>query len=158
MEEAKSRKKVVAVVLAVMLAVAAVAAPAYAFYHVHAGDYAVAEDVNGAMEICATVDATALGETVWTGLIFIPASGSPADVLAEMPHSSESQSGLEAIHNYDYISMAEYVAEGTWECRVYPAESQNPGTQTTHDTEGTLVEDLDSYTLQRYDNVVFTAK
>ena len=158
MVKAKSRTRLFAVCIAVALGVAAIAAPAYAFYYVHGNDYGVQEDTNGAIEICATVDGRALGDTVWTGLIFVPVNGTPADLLAEMPHSSESQNGLDAIHDYSYTSMAEYVANGTWECRVYPAESQSPGTQSVQDTEGTLVDNLDSYNLQRYDNVVFTAK
>ena len=65
--------------------------------------------------------------------------------------SSENQNGLEAIHNYDATSLADYLAGKQYTATVYAAEAQKPGTQTTHDGQGTTGEDTQ---LNRYDNVV----
>ena len=158
---AKGRSRLLAVCVAAILVVTAIAAPAYAFFYVHGNDYGVNENTNGAMEILCTLDGSANGEAPVTSLIFIPANGTPAQCLDQMVKSSNSQQGQEAIHSYDYASISEYVADGvekgTWKCTVYHAESQAPGTQATHDGAGETVTDLDSFVLQRYDNVEFTA-
>lgn len=158
---AKGSKRLIAICIAVALAAVAIAAPAYAFYYVHGNDYGVQEDVNGAMEILCTLDDSANGNAPLTSLIFIPTNGTPANCLDQMVKSSESHNGLAAIHNYDYASISEYIqdglANGSWKCTVYHAESQTPGTQVTHDGAGETVTDLDAFTLQRYDNVEFTA-
>lgn len=153
------RKKCLAVAIVGCLCAALVAVPvAYAFYYVHSDTVTTESDSNGVIEICCTVDATARGEGIRTGLVIIPENGTVADCLEEMVKSSESRSDFEAIHNYDYTSMTDYVADGTWVCTVFSVASQSPGTHTTQDGTGTEVTDLDSTTLQHYDNVVLVAQ
>lgn len=153
-----SKKHFLAIALATVAVLAVIAAPAYAFYYVHGVDGAVSEGTNGAMEVLCTVDETANGGTVWTGLVFVPVGSTPADVAKEMMQTSESQNGVDALHDYSYDSIEQLVSKGNWTCTVYAAESQAPGTQTERDADGTKVTDLGSTTLQRYDSVVFTAE
>lgn len=164
--ETGKNRKILAVVVAACLCVFAIAAPAYAFYYVHSNDYDVKEDVNGAMEILCTLDERATGGTAWTGLIFIPANGTPANCLEQMIKASDDYNGVEALHNYDYAAIADVIGsgleDGTWTCTVWNADTQSPGTQAEHDADnpGTSVSasELDTYVLQRYDNVEFTAQ
>lgn len=152
-----SKKRFLAIVVATVAILIAAATPAYAFYYVH-GDEAAESQSKGAMEILCTVDNTANGGSVWTGLIFIPDGGTPADAVREMLMTSESQQGQAALHDYSYQSIEKLIAGGQWTCTVYAAESQKPGTQTERDSSGTQVTDLKSATLQRYDSVVFIAE
>ena len=158
---AMSRKRFALLIAGLALVVVAVAAiPAYAYYYVHGGDYGVESDVKGAIEVFCTVDTTAQGGTVWSGLIFVPADSTVDVALKEAVHSNEDQNGIVANHDYSTYPDADFIAEtgGDWTVKVYHAESQKPGTHATHDGEGETVSmtALDSVTLQRFDQVVAT--
>lgn len=80
------------------------------------------------------VDETAVGGDVHSDLMFVPA-GSTADVvLTEGIISSENQNGLDAIHNYDVQSVADYLAANGYnaEISVYATGEQ----QAYKDAEG----------------------
>ena len=66
----------------------------------------------------------------------MPEGSTAADLLSEVVESSNSQNGLEAIHDYSYSSLAELTANNTVTFTTYKAGSQEPGTHTTHDGEG----------------------
>ena len=155
MENVKAcKKRVLALAAAACLCASLVAAPAaYAFYYVHGEEHVAAEGGKGVIEVNCTVDATAQGGGVYTDLILVPAGATAADCLTEMVVSSESQNGLEAIHDYGYASLEGYLGDKSWTCTVYDAGSQDVGTQTTFDAEGTEGE---STPLERFDNVVLT--
>ena len=137
---------------------AAVAVPlAYGQWYV-AGNSSEASSATGVYDIVVTVDDSAQGGPVYTKLVFVPSDATVEDALDEMVVSSNNQTGIEALHDYAFSSIRDKVANGSYEVRVYGAGSQAPGTQAVHDTEGTLVSDLATYELQRYDNVVFTLK
>lgn len=121
-------RKALAVVVLGCLCAASIALPAYAQYHVQ-GEASAASDSKGVIEVTYTVDETAAGEGVRTGLLIVP-EGSTAAVCQD-----ETLSGTE------------------WTCTVYHADAQKPGTHTTHDASGTEGE---STPLERFDNVVFT--
>lgn len=155
MENVKAcKKRVLALAAAACLCASLVAAPAaYAFYYVHGEEHVAAESGKGVIEVSCTVDATAQGGGVYTDLIMVPTDATVADCLTEMIVSSENQNGLEAIHDYGYASLGDYLGDKAWTCMVYDAGSQNVGTQTTFDTEGAEGE---STPLERFDSVVFT--
>ena len=101
-------------------------------------------------------------------LMFVPA-GSTADVvLTEGIISSENQNGLDAIHNYDVQSVADYLAANGYNAEIsvyatgeqqaykdaegaYAATSQNVSEAYTAPAKGD-----GSTVLDRYDNVVIT--
>ena len=126
-------RKLLAIAVA-CCACAMIAVPAYAFYYVHS-DEGVQVESKGVYEVTCVLDE---GSTV-------------KDLLNEDVMSSENQNGLEAIHNYDATSLADYLAGKQYTATVYAAETQKPGTQTTHDGQGTTGDDTQ---LNRYDNVV----
>ncbi len=133
-----------------------VAAPAaYAFWYVHGDDHVADAGGKGVYEVACTFDASALGEGVTTDVIFVPEGSTAADCLDEMVVSSESQNGLDAIHDYSYTSLSDYLDGKSYTISVYHAEDQKPGTHTTHDVSGTTG---DNTTLERYDNVVITVE
>ena len=144
-------KKILAVAVLGCLC-ALIAVPAYAFYYVH-DEQNVAATGKGAIEIVCTVDETAQGGGVRTALIMVPEGSTAAACLNEGVVSSNSQNGLEAIHDYSVSSLADELSGKQYTCTVYKAESQKPGTQTTYDGSGTEGE---STALERYDSVVFT--
>ena len=121
---------------------ALIAVPAYAFYYVHSDEGTQVES-KGVYEITCVLDETAQGGSVRSELVIVPEGSTVKDLLNEDVRSSNNQNGLSAIHNY--LSGKQYT------CTVYAAESQKPGTQTTHDGQGTTGE---STVLNRYDNVV----
>lgn len=100
--------------------------------------------------------------------MFVPA-GSTADVvLTEGIISSENQNGLDAIHNYDVQSVADYLAANGYNAEIsvyatgeqqaykdaegaYAATSQNVSEAYTAPAKGD-----GSTVLDRYDNVVIT--
>lgn len=131
---------------------ALIAVPAYAFYYVH-DEENIAVASKGVIEITCTVDETAQGGGVRTSFLIVPASSTAAACLNEGVVSSNSQDGLKAIHDYSVSSLADELSGKQYTCTVYRAESQKPGTQTTHDGSGTEGE---STSLERFDNVVFT--
>jgi hypothetical protein len=154
------KKRFLAIAAIAGLCALAIAVPAFAFSYVHGNDYGVSDSKNGVIEVCLTVDGTAVGEAKWTELVFVPADSPTAETVLEQGiHSGESQQGDDAIHDYSYETVADWIAEGDATVEVYPAESQNPGTQTTQDGEGTdVTNDLGSTVLQRYDQVVVTLR
>ena len=146
-------KKILAIAVLACIVAALIAVPAFAFYNVHSEENTAANNGRGAEEILVTVDASAIGEGTHAGLIFVPEGSTAEACLEEGIISSNSQNGLEAIHSYGYDSLKDYLDGKTWTCTVYNAETQKPGTQTTHDKTGT---EGTSTSLNRYDNVVFT--
>lgn len=154
---ALSKKRLLAIAVAAAVCALIAAVPAYAFWYVHGNDYGASESENGVYEVLVTVDGSAQGEGVWAEQVFIPAGGTVSQALEQAVHAdTESQNDVDAIHDYGYTSDGDFIAGSSYTIKVYNAESQNPGTQTTQDSEGTTVSDPDSTTLQRYDNVVVT--
>lgn len=155
MENVKTcRKRILALAAAACLCALLVAAPvAHAFYYVHGEEHVAASGGKGVIEVSCTVDATAQGGGVYTDLIFVPVGATAADCLDEMVVSGESQNGLEAIHDYGYTSLGDYLADKTWTCTVYDAGSQSVGTQRSFDTPGTEGE---TTPVNRFDSVVFS--
>ena len=165
MTNAAFGKKTLAIAVMASLCAALIAVPAYGFYHVHNEDAGNA-DGQGVIEVVCTVDETAQGGTIRTDLMFLP-EGSTADaVLAEAVVSSENQTGLDAIHNYDVTTLGDYLQgkNYTYTVAVYPtgevqaykdaegayaATSQNVSEAYTAKGDGSTVVD-------RYDNVVIT--
>ena len=146
-------KKILAIAVLACLVAALVSVPAFAFYYVHDDEHVSESTAKGAMEVCVTLDAKAIGEGVHTELIFVPDGSTAEACLSEDIVASNNQNGLEAIHSYGYSSLADYLADKDWTCTVHAAASQNPGTQTTYDTDGESGTDIQ---LNRYDSVVFT--
>lgn len=142
-------KKLLAIAVA-CCACAMIAVPAYAFYYVHS-DEGVQVESKGVHEVTCVLDETAQGGAIRSELVIVPEGSTVKDLLNEDVVSSENQNGLEAIHNYDATSLADYLAGKQYTATVYAAETQKPGTQTTHDGQGTTGEDTQ---LNRYDNVV----
>lgn len=155
---ALSKKRLLAIAVAATVCAFVVAVPAYAFWYVHGNDYGVGESENGVNEVLVTVDASAQNGGVWAEQVFVPAgTGTVSNALEQAVHAStESQNDVEAIHDYGYTSDGDFISGKDYTIKVYPAESQNPGTHTTQDAQGTTVTDPDSTTLQRYDQVVVT--
>ncbi len=151
---AKGKRLLVAVVLA-CTCVALMVVPAYALYYVHSDDAVSNSTGMGAIEVCCTVDATAIGEGVTASLVMVPEGSTVEDLLQEAIESSNIQTGLDALYDYEYTSLADYLADKTWTATVYEAGSQNPGTQTTYDSEGTEGTDV---ALTRYCSVVITVE
>lgn len=168
MTNAAFGKKVLAIAVLACLCAALIAVPAYGFYYVHDDSVSDSSDGLGSYEVFMVVDETAVGGDVHSDLMFVPA-GSTADVvLTEGIISSENQNGLDAIHNYDVQSVADYLAANSYnaEISVYPTGEQ----QAYKDAEGayaaTSQNVSEAYTapakgdgstvLDRYDNVVIT--
>lgn len=139
-------------VVGCLVAALAAAPAAYGFWYVH-GEENVAKSDKGVIEVCCTVDASALGEAPRVEVCFLPDGSTAADLLNEVIESSNSQNGLEAIHDYSYASLAELYSGNDVTFTTYKAGSQEPGTHTTHDGDG--VEGADT-PLERFDNVVIT--
>lgn len=146
-------KKLLAIAVA-CCACALIAVPAYAFYYVHSDEGTQVES-KGVYEVTCVLDETAQGGAVRSKLVFVPEGSTVKDLLNEDIVSSNSQNGLEAIHNYDFTSMADYLAGKSYTVQVYSVDDQKPGTHTTHDGQGKTGEDTQ---LERYSNVVITVK
>lgn len=154
---------------------------ANALFYVHNDDDVENSTALGAMEVCITLDATAVGGGVHAGMFFVPDGGTVQDCLETMILDSEAQNTVDAIHDYSYESAEELLTgEGEdadsdeeetdigyleelvdghdFTITLYEAASQEPGTQTSYDTEGTevAVEDASSTVVERYDSIVFT--
>ena len=123
---------------------------AWAFYHVHSDEGAQTQS-QGVYEVTCVLDETAQGGGVRSELVIVPECSTVKDLLNEDIRSSNSQNGISAIHNYDVSSLAEYLSGKNYTCTVYAADTQKPGTHTTHDGAGKTG---DSTQLSRYDNVV----
>ncbi|MCD8200060.1 MAG: hypothetical protein LUD25_03780 [Coriobacteriaceae bacterium] len=158
MTKAKTARGILAaVVLSCLVAVAVAVPSAYALYYVW-DDTHVEESSYGAVEIVCEVDARAVGDGVRSYQLFVPSTNRTVDaVLDEMMWSSEKQGALKAIHNYEHESLRMYLEEEgytDYDVACYKAASQEPGTQTTNDTEPTGADTQ----LERYDRVVITVK
>lgn len=147
------KKRLLAIAVVACLCAVIAAVPAYGLWYVHGEEHVADNSGLGVVEVACTLDATAQGGGVHAGLVFVPAGSTAADCLDEMIVSSESQNGLDAIHNYEFNSLADYLADKPYEVTVYKAGSQEPGTHVTYDSEAQTGEDV---TLERYDSVVFT--
>lgn len=150
---ASTKRRLALVAIACVCALVVAAPAAYAFWYVHSDEHVADSGGKGVYEIACTLDASAVGEGVTTGVIFVPEGSTAADCLNEMVVSSNSQNGLDAIHNYDTQAVADALAGKNYTITVYHAEDQKPGTHTTHDAAGTTGENT---ALERYDNVVIT--
>ena len=129
-------KKLLAIAVA-CCACAMIAVPAYAFYYVHS-DEGVQVESKGVYEVTCVLDETAQGGAIRSELVIVPEGSTVKDLLNEDVMSSAA-------------SLADYLAGKQYTATVYAAETQKPGTQTTHDGQGTTGEDIQ---LNRYDNVV----
>ena len=123
---------------------------AWAFYHVHTEEGANTAS-KGVYEVTCVLDETSQGGGVRSELVIVPEGSTVQELLNEDIRSSNSQNGISAIHNYDVSSLAEYLSGKNYTCTVYGAETQKPGTHTTHDGDGKTGTDIK---LSRYDNVV----
>ncbi len=152
MTNVKLGKKTLAAAFLACLCAALLTSTAYGFYHVHNEDAGNA-DGQGVIEVVCTVDETAQGGSVRTDLMFLP-EGSTADaVLAEAVVSSENQTGLDAIHNYDVTTLGDYLQGKNYTIAVYDPADQAAGAHTTYD--GASKGD-GSTTLDRFYSVVVT--
>lgn len=151
MANASWGKRILAIAVA-CCACALIAIPAYAFYYVHS-DEGVAAQNKGVIEVTCVLDETAQGGGVRSELVLVPEGSTAAALLSEDVVSSANQNGLDAIHDYSASSLADRLSGKQYTCTVYRADTQKPGTQTTHDGSGTEGESTE---LERYDNVVFT--
>ncbi len=154
---AMSKKRLLAFIVAACVGALLIAMPAYAMFYVHGNDYGVGQDENGAYPVTVTVDGSAVGQPVWTTPAMIPANAPTVQAALEQAiNSSESQNGVDAIHNYGYTSVDDLIAGRNATVKVYKASDQKPGTQTTQDSAGEEVSNPSSTTLDRYDQVVVT--
>ena len=64
----------------------------------------------GVYEVTCVLDETAQGGAIRSELVIVPEGSTVKDLLNEDVMSSENQNGLEAIHNYDATSLADYLA------------------------------------------------
>ena len=138
MTNAAFGKKVLAIAVLACLCAALIAVPAYGFYYVHDDSVSDSSDGLGSYEVFMVVDETAVGGDVHSDLMFVPA-GSTADVvLTEGIISSENQNGLDAIHNYDVQSVADYLAANGYnaEISVYPTGDVQAYVAGTSSTSG----------------------
>lgn len=150
-------KRLAIPVVLVALAVCCLSTPAWAFWYVHGTDYGVSSVQNGTIEVLVTLDAQEQGKGIWTSNIFVPADHATVETaLQEAIISSESHAGIEAIHSYEYASLAQTLGSDQYQIKVFSAASQKPGTQTVHDGAGTLVTNASETTVQRYDHVYIT--
>jgi hypothetical protein len=148
-------KRLLAIAVLACLYATLITVPADALYYVQGEEGPARSGSTGVIEVCCTIDATAIGEGVRTSLLIVPEDSTVAVCLGEAIRSGNSQNGLEAIHDYRYTNLGDYLSDKTWTCSVYEAASQNPGTQTAYDADGTLGQDTP---LSRYDSVVFTVE
>lgn len=168
MTKAAAGKKVLAIVAMACLCAALLGIPAYAMYYVHDSEVSQGSSAMGAIEVFAVVDDTAVGGTVRSSLIFVPAD-SPADVvLDEGIVSSEDQDGLDAIHNYDVQSIGEYLTSNgySYTVEVYATGESQAYANNEGAYDGSSLNVSGAYTspakggadtvLDCYDNVVIT--
>lgn len=145
--------KRVLVVAVACCACALIAMPAYGFYYVHS-EQGEAVESHGVIEVTCVLDETAQGGGVRSEFVLVPEGGTVADLMNEDVVSSNSQNGVDALHDYNVSSLSERLADKQYTCSVYKAADQKPGTHTTPDGAG---QQSDASTpLERYDHVVFT--
>lgn len=151
-----SKKKIVAVAAVAVAVVALIAVvaygTAYGFWYVH-DETLQEEDNDGAIEVCVTIDETAIGNGTRAGLIYLPEGSTAADVLTEAVVTSECFATIDDLHNYDVTTLGDDLADYTYTIDVYSVDDQEPGTHTTHDGESLGGEDT---VLERYNTVYIT--
>jgi hypothetical protein len=141
------------------------AIPAYAFYYVHDDSVSESNTGRGAYEVFVIVDETAVGGSITSDLMFVPAGSTAEEALDEAIKSSENQNGLDNIHNYDVDSMADYLkAKGyKYTIDVYETASSN-SYKNYRDADAATGEELYGYApygdgdtvVSRYDNIYVT--
>ncbi len=148
---AKGKKTFAFAAVALLVATAIAVPSAYAFYYAR-GDAAEESTAQGAIPVIVTVDETAISGGVHSSLVMVPSDCTSEEALTVAIISSEAQNDIEAIHDYDYESVADYLAGKTYTVPPYTADAPEVGTHTTEDTEGTS----EIITLDRYYRVVVT--
>lgn len=147
-----SFKKAAAVVIVACICAAIASVPAYAFYYAHDAEHVEANN-KGVVEVVCTLDQTAVGGGVNTGIVFVAEGATAADAIAEAVVGSNAANNPAAIKDHSAQSFREYIADKSYTVNVYKAASQKPGTKTTYDSQSLGGE---STQLDRYDNVVVT--
>ena len=144
-----------------------IAVPAYGFYYVHDDSVSDSSDGLGSYEVFMVIDETAVGGDVHSDLMFVPAAARPMSSLPRH-HLQREPKRLDAIHNYDVQSVADYLAANGYNAEIsvyatgeqqaykdaegaYAATSQNVSEAYTAPAKGD-----GSTVLDRYDNVVIT--
>lgn len=155
MANAAHGKKVLAIAVVACLCAALISTPAFAFYYVHSESNTAASNGKGAIEVCLTVDETAIGGNVRTELTFVPEGSTAQACIDEGVVASNNYNDVDALHDYEYSSLADYLADKNWTCTVYKAGSQKPGTHTTYDSQATTGENTP---VERFDSVVITVE
>ena len=162
MTNVKLGKKHLAIAVMACLCLALIAFPAYGFYYVHDEGVSDAHSGKGVYEIFCVVDETAVGGPVTSSLMFVPEGSTAADVLDEAVASSQSQQGLEAIHNYDVKSVKADLEGMPYTVAVYGTGDSQPvdkyDAAATDVTAGYAASSKgdENTVLDRYDNVVVT--
>ena len=80
-----------------------------------------------------------------------PAPSPSSDPAPVLHHDADTTLAILDGDTLQTMTLADYLAGKQYTATVYAAETQKPGTQTTHDGQGTTGEDTQ---LSRYDNVV----
>lgn len=155
----KGKRRIVAICIVCAVACALLVAPtvANAFWYVHSDDNVENSTAKGAIEVLVTIDATAQGGGTYCEEAFVPSDGTVGDLLDEIIHSDENYEDVDALHDYEVISLGDYLADSEYTITVYNnGEDQEAGTHTTYDSEGTEADE--STQLERFNTVVFTLK
>ncbi len=147
-----NRIKIALVAAVAILACALIVAPAYGFYYVH-DEQVASSDAEGVIMVPVTVDQTAVNGGVKAGVVVVPDGSNASDVIQECAVSSEDANSVEAVHDHSTSSLADTLSGRQYTCTVYKAESQNPGTQSTLDGNGTTGNDT---VLENWDHLVVT--
>ena len=143
-------KKVAIVVIVSCICAACACIPAYAYYYTHTQEHVEASN-KGVIEVVCTLDESAVGGGVHTGIVFVAEGATAADAIDEAVVGSVAANNPEAIKNHSAESVRAYLADKTYTVGVYDAATQKPGTQTTYDSQSVGGE---SIKLDRFDNVV----
>lgn len=149
-----SGKKITAAVVVSCICAALACAPAYGYYYAHNEEHVNAAS-KGVNEIVYTLDETAVGGGVHTGIVFVADGATAQDAIDEAALSSTAANNPEAIKNHTAQSTSEYLNGKNYTVNVYEAASQKPGTQTTNDAKSLGGA---STTLNRFDRVVITVE
>lgn len=152
MAKASSFKKFAAVVIVSCICAALVSVPAYGYYYAHDEGHVNAES-KGVSEVICTLDETAVGGGIHTGIVFLAEGATSEDALAESVINSLAANEPDAIKNHTAQPLSEYLNGKSYTVSVYEAASQKLGTHTTNDAQSIGNETV---TLNRYDRVVVT--
>ena len=147
-----SAKKIALVAVLACICAAVAIVLAYAYYYAHNEEHVEASN-QGVMEVVCTLDETAVGGGIHTGIVFVAEGATAKDAIAEAVISPLAANEPSAIKDHSAQATSEYLTGKTYTVNVYDAASQKPGTQTTNDVASKGGE---STTLNRYDRVVIT--